>query len=840
MKTSFSTLACPDFSWQDIYSMAKDFNFDGIEIRGLGDNIYSTKAAPFTDEELPNTLDKLKELDIEISCLSSGEPVNNLETKDKAIAEITDYVELASKLSTKYVRVLGDKLPAPEGEVDDDVVIGIMKELVPVAEKNDVVLLLETNGVYSDTSRLKKVLDSINSQHVQALWDVHHPYRFQGESPETTVSNLGDYIKYVHVKDSVMEDGKVEYKMMGTGDLPLKDVFEELHSIDYDGYISLEWVYRWARNLLDGGIVVPHFAKFMDKYRKAEERSLQIDDRGTGYYPWPKETLIDETFPDVLDRICEEFPDQYAFRYTELDYTRTYPEFRDDVDTLAKAFLAMGVKKGDHVAIWATNVPQWYLTFWAASKIGAVVVTVNTAYKIHEAEYLLSQSDTHTLVMIDGFKDSDYIKIINEICPELKDSKPGELNSERLPRLKNVISVESEQPGCFTWDDTFELAKNVPDSVLDSIRHTISKDDVCNMQYTSGTTGFPKGVMLTHYNVVNNGKAIGDCMDLSTNDKMMIQVPMFHCFGMVLAMTASMTHGVTMSPITAFSPRKSLHCINEEKITCFHGVPTMFIAMLGHENFEKTDFSHMRTGIMAGSPCPIKTMEDVIEKMHMPEICITYGQTEASPATTMSKTTDSIEKRVNTVGKSIFAVECKIVDPETNEDLPDNVDGEFVARGYNIMKGYYNMPEATANAIDENGWLHTGDLARRTPDGYYKITGRIKDMIIRGGENIYPKEIEDFLYTYPKIEDVQVIGVPDEDYGEEIMACVILKPEEEATEDEIKDFVRDHMAKHKVPRYVDFVEEFPMNAAGKILKYKMREEAVERRNLKTANEVETA
>ncbi|WP_303247415.1 AMP-binding protein [uncultured Methanobrevibacter sp.] len=840
MKTSFSTLACPDFSWQDIYSMAKDFNFDGIEIRGLGDNIYSTKAAPFTDEELPNTLDKLKELDIEISCLSSGEPVNNLETKDKAIAEITDYVELASKLSTKYVRVLGDKLPAPEGEVDDDVVIGIMKELVPVAEKNDVVLLLETNGVYSDTSRLKKVLDSINSQHVQALWDVHHPYRFQGESPETTVSNLGDYIKYVHVKDSVMEDGKVEYKMMGTGDLPLKEVFEELHSIDYDGYISLEWVYRWARNLLDGGIVVPHFAKFMDKYRKAEERSLQIDDRGTGYYPWPKETLIDETFPDVLDRICEEFPDQYAFRYTELDYTRTYPEFRDDVDTLAKAFLAMGVKKGDHVAIWATNVPQWYLTFWAASKIGAVVVTVNTAYKIHEAEYLLSQSDTHTLVMIDGFKDSDYIKIINEICPELKDSKPGELNSERLPRLKNVISVESEQPGCFTWDDTFELAKNVPDSVLDSIRHTISKDDVCNMQYTSGTTGFPKGVMLTHYNVVNNGKAIGDCMDLSTNDKMMIQVPMFHCFGMVLAMTASMTHGVTMSPITAFSPRKSLHCINEEKITCFHGVPTMFIAMLGHENFEKTDFSHMRTGIMAGSPCPIKTMEDVIEKMHMPEICITYGQTEASPATTMSKTTDSIEKRVNTVGKSIFAVECKIVDPETNEDLPDNVDGEFVARGYNIMKGYYNMPEATANAIDENGWLHTGDLARRTPDGYYKITGRIKDMIIRGGENIYPKEIEDFLYTYPKIEDVQVIGVPDEDYGEEIMACVILKPGEEATEDEIKDFVRDHMAKHKVPRYVDFVEEFPMNAAGKILKYKMREEAVERRNLKTANEVETA
>ena len=369
---------------------------------------------------------------------------------------------------------------------------------------------------------------------------------------------------------------------------------------------------------------------------------------------------------------------------------------------------------------------------------------------------------------------------------------------------------------------------------------SIDKHDVCNMQYTSGTTGFPKGVMLTHYNVVNNGKAIGDCMDLSTADRMMIQVPMFHCFGMVLAMTASVTHGTTMSPITAFSPRKGLACINKEKITAFHGVPTMFIAMLGHPDFEKTDFSHMRTGIMAGSPCPIKTMQDVIEKMHMDEICITYGQTEASPATTMSKTTDSIEDRVNTVGGPIFGVECKIVDPETNEDLPDEVDGEFVARGYNIMKGYYKMPEATAAAIDENGWLHTGDLARRTKKGYYKITGRIKDMIIRGGENIYPKEIEDFLYTHPKVKDVQVIGVPDKQYGEEIMACIILNDGETSSEEEIKQYVLDHMAKHKVPRYVDFVTEFPMNAAGKILKYKMREAAVEKLNLQQASKIVTA
>ena len=329
-------------------------------------------------------------------------------------------------------------------------------------------------------------------------------------------------------------------------------------------------------------------------------------------------------------------------------------------------------------------------------------------------------------------------------------------------------------------------------------------------------------------------------MDLSTADRMMIQVPMFHCFGMVLAMTASMTHGTTMSPIPAFSPRISLDCINKEKITAFHGVPTMFIALLEHEDFAKTDFSYMRTGIMAGSPCPIKVMRDVVDKMNMSEICITYGQTEASPACTMSKTDDSLELRVTTVGKEIFGVECKIVDPETGKDLPDDTDGEFVARGYNIMKGYYKMPEATAAAIDKNGWLHTGDLARRTPEGYYKITGRIKDMIIRGGENIYPKEIEDFIYTHPAVKDVQVIGVPDKQYGEEIMACVIVKEGSKLTEDELKTFCRENLAKHKTPRYVDFVDSFPMNAAGKILKYKMRETAVEKLNLQADANIETA
>ena len=581
----------------------------------------------------------------------------------------------------------------------------------------------------------------------------------------------------------------------------------------------------------------------MDRYseRPASSNMLYDNNAGTGKYVWKKDTLIDLTFSQVLDRMVEEFPDQYAFRYTVCDYTRTYAQFRDDVDTFARSLIAMGVKKGDKVAIWATNLPQWYITFWATTKIGAVLVTVNTAYKIHEAEYLLRQSDTHTLVMIDGFKDSDYVSIIKELCPELETAQAGKpLHMKRLPFLRNIITVDSKQNGCLTWDEAIEKAEEVPVEAVYHRAASIDRHDVVNMQYTSGTTGFPKGVMLTHYNVVNNGKYIGDHMDLSTADRMMIQVPMFHCFGMVLAMTASMTHGVTLCPMPYFSPKSSLDCITREKITCFHGVPTMFIAMLEHEDFEKTDFSQMRTGIMAGSPCPVKVMQDVVNKMNMTQISIVYGQTEASPGCTQSRVDDPLDVRVNTVGRALPGVECKIVDPETGEDLPDEVDGEFVARGYNIMKGYYKMPEATAAAIDDEGWLHTGDLARRTPEGNYKITGRIKDMIIRGGENIYPKEIEDFIYTHPKVKDVQVIGVPDQQYGEEIMAVVILKADETATAEEIKDFVRTHMAKHKTPRYIDFVDEFPMNAAGKILKYKMREQAVEKFGLQSANRIETA
>ncbi|WP_343252243.1 AMP-binding protein [Ligaoa zhengdingensis] len=843
MKLAFSTLGCPDFDWPDIYSMAKDFGFSGIELRGLGDDIFSIKAKPFREDNLPKTIEELHKKRLEIPCLSSGCALRFADRAEQTHRELLDYIDLASKLGASYIRVLGDLTAEPRGEVDDAVVVKALKALAPYAEEKGVTLLVETNGVYTDTQRLRELLDTVQSDNVAALWDIHHPYRFAGESPEQTVQNLGAYIKYTHIKDSVMQDGKVCYRMMGEGDLPMDAIIRALRSINYEGYVSLEWLRRYAPDLSDAGIVFPHYANFMGQYmeKSADTGRLYDNNAGTGKYVWPKEHLIDLTFPQVLDRMVEEFPDQYAFRYTTLDYTRTYAEFRDDVDTFARSLIAMGVKAGDHVAIWATNVPQWYITFWATTKIGAVLVTVNTAYKIHEAEYLLRQSDTHTLVMIDGYKDSDYVAIMKELCPELATAdKDKPLHIKRLPFLRNIITVDSEQPGCYTWDEAVALAGRVPVEEVYRRAAAINKHDVCNMQYTSGTTGFPKGVMLTHYNVVNNGKAIGDCMDLSTADRMMIQVPMFHCFGMVLAMTASMTHGVTMSPIPAFSPRKGLACINQEKITAFHGVPTMFIAMLGHEDFPKTDFSHMRTGIMAGSPCPIKVMQDVIDKMHMSEICITYGQTEASPGCTMSKTTDSLEARVNTVGAAMFGVECKIVDPETGEDLPDNVDGEFVAKGYNIMKGYYKMPNATAAAIDEDGWLHTGDLARRDENGYYKITGRIKDMIIRGGENIYPKEIEDFIYTHPKVSDVQVIGVPDKQYGEEIMACVVLKPGETMTEEELKEYVASHMAKHKTPRYVDFVDGFPMNAAGKILKYKMRENAVEKLNLQAANSIETA
>ncbi len=839
MKLSYSTNGWDDFDWTDFTSTAKDLQFAGIEIHDIRKEVFSGKNRPFNNENILETARKIARQQLEIACLDTTCDVADPDRIEANVAEIREYIRIANILHCPAIRLRAGK-NISDKDVSDEPVIECIRQTYREADNNGVSLLIETVGVYSDTERLRTVLNVFARDNVAALWDIHHTVRHGGETAEQSIQNLGAYVKHVHIKDSD-ENG---YCLMGEGNLPIEDLMRALRSVNYDGFISFEWIPSWLSELSDPGIVFPHFVNYMSRYETetvTADHGLYSNKAGTGKFIWKKEEIIDKTFPQVLDRMVEEFPDQYAFRYTTLNYTRTYKEFRDDVDEFARTLIALGVKQGGHVAIWATNVPQWYITFWACCRIGAVLVTMNTAYKIHEAEYLLRNSDTHTLVMIDGFRDSHYSEIMAELCPELADNVPGKaLHCKRLPFLRHIINVSSRQPGCLTWEDALALADSVPIEEVYRRSSLVDKHDVCNMQYTSGTTGFPKGVMLTHYNVVNNGKCIGDRMDLSTADRMMIQVPMFHCFGMVLAMTASMTHGVTLSPIPYFSTKPALACINQEKITCFHGVPTMFIAMLEHEDFEKTDFSYMRTGIMAGSPCPIAIMKEVVEKMHMTEITIVYGQTEASPGCTMSSTDDSLEVRVNTVGGPLPGVECKVVDPETGEEVPDGVNGEFVARGYNIMKGYYKMPAATAQAIDKDGWLHTGDLACRTPEGNFRITGRLKDMIIRGGENIYPKEIEEFIYTYEKVKDVQVIGVPDEALGEEICACIVPKEGETITEEEIKDYVRSHMAKHKVPKYVDIVEGFPMNAAGKILKYKMREAAVEKYGLAKADSIETA
>lgn len=550
--------------------------------------------------------------------------------------------------------------------------------------------------------------------------------------------------------------------------------------------------------------------------------------------------FIENTLGGVLDDLSKHNPNGWAVRYTDRNYFRTWKELNDEADLIARGMMSLGVKKGDHVAIWATNTPEWILTLFAAAKIGAVLVTVNTNFKIFELEYLLRQSDTKLLVMIGGFKNNDYVATVNELLPELKTTS-GEIESEHLPFLKRVVFAGKETPeGMLNFEDLKILGGDFPVENYEENKKTLNTHDVVNMQYTSGTTGFPKGVMLTHYNILNNGKTIGDGMKFTKNDKLCITVPFFHCFGLVLAMMACITHGTTMVPVERYSPVPVMNAISVEKCTAVHGVPTMFIAMLEHAQFNNFDFSSLRTGIMAGSPCPIEVMKKVIDKMNMREIVIVFGQTEASPGCTMTTTSDSIDKRVNTVGRAFPGVECKIIDPENGEELPINTPGEFCARGYNIMKGYYKMPEATAQAIDKDGWLHTGDLCTVDEDGYYKVVGRIKDMIIRGGENIYPKEIEECLYTCDKVSDVQVIGVPSEAYGEEVMACVILKEGEEMTEEEVKEFVGARMAKHKVPRYVRFVDSFPTNAAGKIQKFKMREEAIEILKLQTAASIETA
>ncbi len=548
--------------------------------------------------------------------------------------------------------------------------------------------------------------------------------------------------------------------------------------------------------------------------------------------------FMTHTVGQQLERVAAAFPDKEAIKYTDRPYRRTWREFNEECDRVAKGFLAHGVKKGDKIAIWATNIPQWLLTLFAACKIGAVLVTVNTAYKVFELEYLLKQSDTKILVMMDEYKGTSYVDIVRQLCRGL--GKKWEHLNPMLPFLDEIVYAGAGDcpDGMTPWDQLEKDGQAIPDEALREIGEALDCHDVINMQYTSGTTGFPKGVMLSHYNILNNGKGIGDCMKFTENDKLCVVVPFFHCFGLVLATMASLTHATSMVPVDLYSPVKVMDAISREKCTAFHGVPTMYIAMLDHPDFPKYDFSSLRTGIMAGSPCPVKVMQAVVERMNMREITITYGQTEASPATTMTTTDDSLELRVATVGRSMPHVETKIVDPETGRTLGPGEVGEFCSRGYNTMKGYYKMEEATRQVIDKDGWLHSGDLATVDENGYYKITGRIKDMIIRGGENIYPKEIEEFLYTIPDIQDVQVIGVPSQKYGEEVMACIVRKEGSGITEEEVKELVRSHMARHKAPKYVAFLDAFPMTASGKIQKFRLREWAVEQLHLD--DPVETA
>ncbi len=839
MKLSFSTKGWHNSRFENFCDIANDLGFEGIELHNIHNRLFTDRDGAFHDYAAAATVRRLYERKLTLPCIDA---ICELKVTEDAEAEIRACIEIAKTLHIPNVRLRANAAEDETGAIEE--VATLIERLLPAAEDGGVTLLLETSGLFAKTAVLRDMLERFASDNLAALWELASTSLVANETPETVIRNLGAYVRHVHFSDAKKtDDGTLEHCLAGEGELPVDEVMLALRSVNYDGFVSLVWHPEWCEELDDMEIIFAQFVGFMKQYSDTsrKEKTLYYNNAHTGKYVWKKDLLIDATFSQVLDRMVEEFPDQYAFKYTTLDYTRTYSEFRDDVDTFCRSLIALGVKAGHHVAVWASNVPQWYIAFWAATKIGAVLVTVNTSYKIHEAEYLLKQSDTHTLIMTEGSKDTSYGKIVAELCPELEHTKAGSpLHSKRLPFLRNVITVGFKQKGCLEWSEAVERSSQVPLETVYRMAAAVDKDDVANMQYTSGTTGFPKGVMLTHYNIVNNGKCIGDRMDLSTADRMMIQVPMFHCFGMVLAMTASMTHGATLLPLPYFSPKPSLACIHNEHITAFHGVPTMFIALLEHPDFEKTDFSYMRTGIMAGSPCPISVMRDVVEKMNMKEITIVYGQTEASPGCTMSSTDDPIEVRVGTVGRALPEIECKIINPETGEDCPDNVTGEFVARGYNIMKGYYKMPMATAQAIDADGWLHTGDLACRTPEGNYRITGRLKDMIIRGGENIYPKEIEEFIYTHPKVSDVQVIGVPDEQYGEEIMACIILKDGETMTEQEMKDYVGANMARHKVPKYIEFVSAFPTNAAGKILKYKMREQAIEKLGLQKANKVVTA
>lgn len=534
------------------------------------------------------------------------------------------------------------------------------------------------------------------------------------------------------------------------------------------------------------------------------------------------------TLGQILDRTIALCPDNDAVVYYDRDFRLTYREFGELVDRLAKGLMALGVQRGEKVAVWATNVPYWVALQFATAKIGAILITVNTLYKVAELAYLMEQSECENIFIIDGYRDTDYVQTVYELVPELKTQQRGFLKSEKFPHLKRVFFLGHEKHrGMYSVYEMLSMSPLISDEEYKARQDDLDPHDVVNMQYTSGTTGFPKGVMLTHYNVGNNGYWLGQNQLFSPKDRVCLPVPLFHCFGCVLGVMAAVNHGASMVILETFDPVQVMASVEAERCTAVYGVPTMFISILEHKLFKKFDFSTLRTGIMAGSPCPVTAMEAVMEKMNVREITIVYGLTESSPGITQTTVTDSVERRTQTVGKALPGVEMILKDPETRKPVPIGTVGEICCRGYNIMKGYYNNPKATAEAIDSEGWLHSGDLGVLDEEGYLTITGRYKDMIIRGGENVYPREVEEFIYRMEGIQDVQVVGVPSAKWGEQVGAFVILKKGYSLSPEDIQDYCRGKISHFKIPKFITVVDAFPLTASGKIQKYKLREQAAQ-------------
>jgi len=545
--------------------------------------------------------------------------------------------------------------------------------------------------------------------------------------------------------------------------------------------------------------------------------------------------LIEETIGAFFDAMIERFPDKEAVVSCHQGIRYTYLELQREVDRMASALLRAGLKPGDRIGIWSHNNVEWLVTQFATAKAGVILVNINPAYRVAELEYALAKVECKALIVMPSFKTTDYLEMIRSIAPEVSGAVPGRLESAKLPSLKTVIQIGNDTvPGFMRFSDL--LATGDPaDQAVHSLGARLRNTDAINIQFTSGTTGSPKGATLTHRNVLNNGFFIGEAMRLSPDDRLCIPVPLYHCFGMVVGNLAALTHGTTIVyPNDAFEAVSVLRAVQDERCTALHGVPTMFIAELDHPRFKEFDLSTLRTGVMAGSPCPIEVMKRVVNEMHMGEVTIAYGMTETSPASCQSTTDTPLEKRVSTIGKVLPHLELKVISPESGEILPVGAVGELCTRGYSVMRGYWKDAAKTSEAIDAEGWMHSGDLATIDEDGYVNIAGRIKDLVIRGGENVYPREVEEFLYRHPAIQDVQVIGVPDQKYGEELCAWAILRDGATLTEDGLRAFCKGQIAHYKIPRYIRFVESFPMTVTGKIQKFVMREMMKEELRLKDA------